>query len=44
MSLAYCYHSRLPRTQRMLLRVALTEAWQDMQVPPTHPPSPPSRS
>ena len=33
MSLSYCYHSRLPRTQRTLLRVSLTEAWQDMQVP-----------
>ena len=33
MSLAYCYHSRLPREQRMLLRHALTDAWLDIQVP-----------
>ena len=33
MSLAYCYHSRLPREQRMLLRHALTDAWMAMQVP-----------
>jgi hypothetical protein len=35
MSLAYCYHSRLPREQRMLLRHALTDAWSGMQVPAT---------
>ena len=33
MSLAYCYHSRLPREQRMLLRHALADAWMAMQVP-----------
>jgi hypothetical protein len=33
MSLAYCYHSRLPREQRMLLRHAITDAWEAMQVP-----------
>eukprot|EP01052_Picozoa_sp_SAG31_P002291 SAG31_NODE_80_length_27188_cov_42.623869_6_plen_567_part_00 len=34
MSLSYCYHSRLPRDQRMLLRHAITDAWEAMQVPP----------
>ena len=34
MSLSYCYHSRLPREQRMLLRHALTDAWEGMQIPP----------
>lgn len=33
MSIAYCYHSRLPRNQRLHLRHALTDAWEEMQEP-----------
>lgn len=34
MSLAFCYHSRLPRDERALLRVRLADTWRAMQVPP----------
>jgi energy-coupling factor transporter ATP-binding protein EcfA2 len=35
MSLAFCYHSRLPRSERLLLRMRISDTWRDMQVPPT---------
>jgi hypothetical protein len=36
MSIAYCYHSRLPRDERAELRERLTDAWADLQVPPSY--------
>lgn len=35
MSLAYCYHSRLPRSERTMLRMKIAEKWRSMQVPAT---------
>ena len=35
MSLAYCYHSRLPRSERTMLRMKIAEQWRSMQVPAT---------
>ena len=35
MSLAYCYHSRLPRSERKMLRMKIAEKWRSMQVPAT---------
>jgi hypothetical protein len=36
MSIAYCYHSRLPREARTLLRMELADAWSDLQTPPKY--------
>ena len=33
MSIAYCYHSRLPRDARAMLRAELADTWSDLQVP-----------
>jgi MoxR-like ATPase len=35
MSLAYCYHSRLPRSERAMLRMRIADAWRGLQKPPT---------